>query len=517
MRTSLLIPVPKKGDLSIATNYRGIALMTTVSKLYDRLLLHRLRETINPRLRSQQNGFRPERSTQQHIMALRILIDAAEMYQDYPLVGVFIDFSKAFDSVSWAALKSILEKWHVPLELITAIFSMMEGHQLVVKTEDGISDPIHVQAGVLQGDTLAPFLFIIALDYVLRASIFEQDGVPLSACSTGTRITRRRDGARVITDLDFADDIILFCPTLHQARATLHRVEAVALTIGLRINSGREKTEYFTIGRIRDEENLFSLSLADGRTVPKVDHYKYLGTNILKPLVDLSTRIGLAWKSLITLKGVWRSKLSANLKDYLFIALAQSIYAYGAVAWPLKKAQQMRLCGATTRMLRYIRGLGYSEHISLSDLYRGIPQATTMVTQRRLRLIGHVIRSEEDHPLKLLLGWKPNWCTRKIGGPKMSLNDAILTDGGYDRLSGWHKLKNDAKDREHWSRIIENAVTTQQQARGLAVPKRTKTTTHWGMRRPLRKPPPYITTPTTTNTRTQFIRGKDLKTVHIES
>ena len=146
--------------------------MATVSKLYDRLLLHRLRETINPRLRSQQNGFRPERSTQQHIVALRILIDAAEMYQDYPLVGVFIDFSKAFDSVSWAALKSILEKWHVPLELITAIFSMMEGHQLVVKTEDGISDPIQVQAGVLQGDTLAPFLFIIALDYVLRASIF---------------------------------------------------------------------------------------------------------------------------------------------------------------------------------------------------------------------------------------------------------------------------------------------------------------------------------------------------------
>ncbi len=106
--------------------------MNTVNKLYDLLLLHRLRKTINPRLRSQQNGFRPERSTQQHIMALRILIDAAEMYQDYPLVGVFIDFSKAFDSVSWAALKSILEKWHVPLELVTAIFSMMEGHQLVV-------------------------------------------------------------------------------------------------------------------------------------------------------------------------------------------------------------------------------------------------------------------------------------------------------------------------------------------------------------------------------------------------
>ena len=99
----------------------------------------------------------------------------------------------------------------------------------------------------------------------------------------------------------------------------------------------------------------------------------------------------------------------------------------------------------------------------------------------------------------------------------MSFNDTILTDGGYDRHSGWFKLKNDAKNREHWSRIIENAVTAQQQARGLTLPKRKKIITRCGMRRPLKKLPPHITTPTTTNIRTEFIRGKDLKTVHIES
>ena len=72
--TSLLVTIPKKGDLSLATNYRGIALMPTISKLFDRLLLHRLREALN------QNGFRPDRSTEQHIMCLRILLDAAETY-----------------------------------------------------------------------------------------------------------------------------------------------------------------------------------------------------------------------------------------------------------------------------------------------------------------------------------------------------------------------------------------------------------------------------------------------------
>ena len=465
--TSLLVTLPKKGDLSLATNYRGIALMQTISKLYDRLLLHRLRKVMNTHLRPQQNGFRPGRSTQQHVMCLRTLIDAAEAHQDYPLVGVFVDFSKAFDSVSWAALRAILEKWGVPAELITAIFSVMEGHKIIIKTDDGLSEPISVQAGVLQGDTLAPFLFVVALDYVLRASISDKDGVPLVAHSTSSRVTRSSVGARTIPDLDFADDIVLLCPTLHQARVTLHRLEAAALTIGLKINSGKDKTEFFTIGTVRDDEALFSLTLSDGRPVPKVDQYKYLGCNVLRSHADLNTRIGLGWKALVSLRGIWRSQLSADLKDYLFQTLIQSVYSYGAVAWPLTATQRLRLCGATTRMLRYVRGVGYTEHVTLANLYRSIPQATTMLAQRRLRLVGHTLRSEEKHPLKLTLGWRPTWCKRKVGGPKLSLNDAILTDAGFDRSSGWPQVKEIAQNREAWSRTVHQATKTHQEARGV--------------------------------------------------
>ena len=123
----------------------------------------------------------------------------------------------------------------------------------------------------------------------------------------------------------------------------------------------------------------------------------------------------------------------------------QSVYAYGAVAWPLTAGQRARLCGATTRMLKYVRGAGYSAHLSLADIYRSIPQATTMLAQRRLRIVGHTLRSSESHPLKLTLGWTPKWCTRKVGGPKTSLNDTILTDAGYDRSCGWTQLKDGAK------------------------------------------------------------------------
>ena len=392
--TSLLIVQPKKGDLSQATNYRGIALMPTISKLFDRLLLYRLRKVLNPHLRTHQNGFRPNRSTQQHIMCLRILVDAAEGHQDYPLVGVFVDFSKAFDSISWSALCSILNQWGVPTVLINAIFAVMEGHQIIVKTDDGLSDPILVHAGVLQGDTLAPFLFIVALDFIMRFAISEKDGVPLVAPRSSTNTTRKtRSDSKpcTIPDLDFADDIILLSPTLHQARATLHRLEAAAVSIGLKINSGKDKTEYFTIGKICDNDKIFTLSLADGRPVPKVSQYKYLGTNVLNPQADFNSRVNLAWKMVVSLTGIWRSHIHDDLKDYLFQTLIQSIYSYGAVAWPLSAIQRSRLCGITTRMLRYIRRVGYSTHVLLADIYRSIPQATVMLAQRRLRLIGHIL------------------------------------------------------------------------------------------------------------------------------
>ena len=109
-----------------------------------------------------------------------------------------------------------------------------------------------------------------------------------------TRKTRSDNKPCTIPDLDFADDIILLSPTLHQARATLHRFEVAAVSIGLKVSSGKDKTEYFTIGKICDNDRIFTLSLADGCPVLKVLQYKYLGTNVLNPQADFNSRVNLA-------------------------------------------------------------------------------------------------------------------------------------------------------------------------------------------------------------------------------
>ena len=120
-------------------------------------------------------------------------------------------------------------------------------------------------------------------------------------------------------------------------------------------------------------------------------------------------------------------------------------------------------------MIKYIRGTGIARR-NLADFYRSIPQATTMLAQRRLRLVGHTLRSKETHPLKLTLGWTPKWCKRKVVGPKTTLNDTILKDAGYDRSTGWSQLKEDAKNREVWGRVILRATRLQQSQRGISPP-----------------------------------------------
>ena len=86
---------------------------------------------------------------------------------------------------------------------------------------DRDTDYFDIVAGVLQRDTLAPYLFIICLDYVLRTSIdkMKENGFKL------TKEKSRRYPAQTITDTDSADYIALLANVPAQARTLLHSLE----------------------------------------------------------------------------------------------------------------------------------------------------------------------------------------------------------------------------------------------------------------------------------------------------
>ena len=107
-----------------------------------------------------------------------------------------------------------------------------------VRSPDGDTDYFDIVAGVLQGDTLAPYLFIICLDYVLRTSIdkIKENGFEL------TKKRSRRYPAKTITDADYADDIAIMANTPTQAEKLLHSLERAAGGIGLHVNARKWNT-----------------------------------------------------------------------------------------------------------------------------------------------------------------------------------------------------------------------------------------------------------------------------------
>ena len=163
-----IVPVPKSGDLSNTNNYRGISLICIIAKIYNRMIL--IRSAIDLKLRINQNGFHPKRTTVAQILTLRRIIEGVKT-NHLPAIITFIDFKKAFDSIHRAKMMRILKAYGIPPNLLRAIESMYSNTKARVMTPDGETEQFDITAGVLQGDTLAPFLFIIVLDYAMRKAM----------------------------------------------------------------------------------------------------------------------------------------------------------------------------------------------------------------------------------------------------------------------------------------------------------------------------------------------------------
>ena len=118
---------------------------------------------------------------------------------------LFVDFIKAFDSIHRGKMAQILLAYGLPKETVTSIMVLYRNTKVKVRSPDVDTDYFDIVAGVQQGDTLAPYPFIICLDKVLRTSIDKMK-------ENSFKLTKERSRmypAQTIMDVDYADDIVI--------------------------------------------------------------------------------------------------------------------------------------------------------------------------------------------------------------------------------------------------------------------------------------------------------------------
>ena len=105
-KTGMLVTIPKKGNLSECKNWRGI-MLSVPSKIICRIILERIQETVDKKLRKEQADFRKDKSCTDHIATLRIIVEQCFEWQSSLYIN-FVDFEKAFDSIDRTALWKLL-------------------------------------------------------------------------------------------------------------------------------------------------------------------------------------------------------------------------------------------------------------------------------------------------------------------------------------------------------------------------------------------------------------------------
>ena len=431
-----IVPVPKKGDLTNPNNYRGIALSSIVAKTLNRMILNRIRPEVEKILRINQNGFRPGRSTTSHILTLRRVIEGVKA-RNLTAVMTFVDFKKAFDTVHRGTMMAILRAYGIPSVIVDVIRLLYTGTKAKVVTPDGQTDIFDILAGVLQGNTLAPYLFVIVIDYCMNEAIGDDEaalGLTLVPAKS------RRVKPVSIVDAEFADDIALLSNDIRQADELLKRVERSAKKVGLHMNESKTKVlgvNIDTSGKITTDA---------GNTLETVEDFVYLGAWVESTEHDIKVGKAKAWAAYHKLKTIWKSKLSDCLKRRLFIATVESVLLYGSETWTLDKRLEKGLDGCYTRMLRMAMNVNWRDHMTNKELYGKFPQVTAKIRQRRLKLAGHCQRHPELLAQKLIL-WEPTQGYSRKGRKKYSFIEGLRDDTG---LRDVKEIRTMMENRELW-------------------------------------------------------------------
>lgn len=232
-RTVLIPKTSDQSALGEIGNWRPITIGSTVLRLFSRVLTKRLVDTcpLHPR----QRGFRTSPGCSENLEVLRSLFEHCKGERSQFAV-VFVDFARAFDSVSHEHFLCVLRGMQVDPHVVELIRGSYQDCVTRVEIGDRQTPEINMRVGVKQGDPMSPLLFNLAMDPLIHG--LERLGKGLSV--SGTKVTT----------LAFADDLVLVSDSWQGMAHNLGILEAFCDKTGLKVKPS--KSNGFLLSPTRD-------------------------------------------------------------------------------------------------------------------------------------------------------------------------------------------------------------------------------------------------------------------------